>query len=402
MRKVKSSAFFISGELLGKIAPFALLPLLTRYLGVEAFGELSIYQAYITIIMIVVGLSQDKFILTSYYRDSASASEGLFPTVVLYVLLNVSFLLTLAFVYESKGLVVISISAGVQTLFFSSLIYLQCLNRYLLYFWVCIFQGVGGVLVTIFVFENIGVGVFERLWVVVLVNAICVCLILLFIYIKPNTMLITNIKWHLKKLLAFGGGLLVYQISVVSKGQLDRLIVADLFDKEAVGLYALTVQLSMALIVILMAINKVLTPIYYSYIKEGRMTSEKIKLFFTVALAIAPIPAAVVYLIPASTFPFVFGQEYDGVSGILVRLLLGVGLMIPYMLLLNTLLYYSMNKYISVVSMLSAIAYLVSFYLLANIDLLSATYSLAVSNVFIVILFWIKVVRLKPFEVRLI
>jgi|GEM_PF-5745343 len=53
MSLIKDSSIYLIGELSAKCVPFLLLPYLSRKLGVEGFGELSYYQTFLALFVML-------------------------------------------------------------------------------------------------------------------------------------------------------------------------------------------------------------------------------------------------------------------------------------------------------------------------------------------------------------
>ncbi len=58
MKAVKDSVIYLIGELASKSIPFLLLPYFSRKLGVAGYGELSYYQTFAALFVILSGLAK--------------------------------------------------------------------------------------------------------------------------------------------------------------------------------------------------------------------------------------------------------------------------------------------------------------------------------------------------------
>ena len=67
MRILKDSLIYLVGELVSKSLPFLMLPYLTRKLGTEGFGELSLYLTMLSLFGIVIGMSQEGAVTRYFY-----------------------------------------------------------------------------------------------------------------------------------------------------------------------------------------------------------------------------------------------------------------------------------------------------------------------------------------------
>lgn len=397
MAIIKDSAIYVIGELLSKLLPFLMLPYLTRTLGVEGFGELSYYQTLIYLLIIVIGLSQDGAIARYYYRYGnkflpSIVYSGLFFSFITSVLI----ICILPFFYKTELLFVI-LCALFQSLLSAQLAIRQCQKKAISYMILQFVFSFLSVALTIFLFLSIDYFVLNRL-VAMCLASFSVFSYALFIFHKNTVkqkISLTKIKLGFCYILAFGLPLIVHQSSFFVKGQLDRIIIAEKFDYNDLGIYAAAGQLALVFQVVLFAINKAIVPYYYQSIKEKKLLKSKVLSISVLSLFFVPLPALIGWCIPEKVYLLILGQQYGGVKWFTVLFLLGYGLNITYLILVNYLFYYGKTSFISSTTFCSAVLYLIIFLILSSYSLLLLPISILISNVLMVTILFIFVRQLR-------
>lgn len=70
-------------------------------------------------------------------------------------------------------------------------------------------------------------------------------------------------------LFSFGLPLIVHQLSLYSKGQLDRLIIISRFTYEELAIYTAGFQVASVISVVLMSLNKALLPYFFEALSKN-------------------------------------------------------------------------------------------------------------------------------------
>lgn len=374
MKLFKDSLIYLLGELLAKAWPFLLLPYLTRKLGTAGFGELSYFQTICSLLMIVFGLSQDGAVTRYYYVYGQRMLPQLIKAGWFYTALCTLVAFGLAWYQQSLILASVVGAAATQTILGVQLALRQCQKRALSYTAIQLASGVGTSLLTVLFLETTTYFPVAMRFVALLVGNVLVSLVAYYWAkqsLLPTSGSLKTFRLSLAYILAFGLPLLLHHFSGFAKGQFDRLLIFHRFQAAELGIYSAGYQLATILSILLLALNKATVPYFYQALKQGSLKAHQVRRWSWFALALAPLPALAVSMLPERVFLWFLGQQYGGVKYFVVMFLLGFGLTIPYFLLVNFLFYHGQNKRIALISVLSTIVYLVVLAVMAQMRLLN-------------------------------
>ena len=391
MKIINDSAIYLFGEIFSKLIPFLLLPYLTRKLGLEGYGELANIQAYIVLALVFIGLSQDGAI-TRYYYFHGKKSIGLVITSGMILSLMLAFLLVVFSVWvENLIFLYISLASLSQTFLKVQLSLRQCQKRPLDYTAIQMFSGLSTVIVTVLLFEYVEAKFEYRVLAIILAN-FSAFLIGFYLY-RKNEKLKLSFSWKIRKkgflyILTFGFPLIFHQLSFFMKGQLDRILIYEYFTPSELGVYAAGFQLAGIFSVLLMAVNKATVPYLYEGLKKGTINYLIILRWFKLSFLVVAIPGLCAYLIPDFIYQLILGGQFAGAKYYSVVFLFGLGLNVPYLLLVNFLFYHGKNKYIAYSTMSSSVLYVSFIYIFLNMGLKWVPYALFISNLILVLILY--------------
>lgn len=369
MNLLKDSALYLLGELIAKALPFLLLPYLTRKLGATGFGELSYFQTLCSLLIIVFGLSQDGAITRYFYVYGARLLPRIIQAGLLYTVLCSTIALIWAWATQSLILAAVIGAAATQTILGSQLALRQCQKRASAYMVIQIGAGISVSLLTIALLEWSTAHPVAWRFVALIAGNGMVALLAYFMFIRhpqtaPKKFSGSLNTWRAAfgYILAFGTPLLLHHLSGFAKGQLDRILIYQIFSAEQLGVYAAGFQLASILGILLLALNKATVPYFYQALKQGSLNAATIRRYARLSLLIAPLPALTALMLPENLFLWFLGTQYGGVKYFAIIFLLGYGFTIPYYLLVNFLFYQGKNKQIALISALSTLIYLATLF----------------------------------------
>nr|WP_297347959.1 oligosaccharide flippase family protein [uncultured Glaciecola sp.] len=391
MSLVKNSSIYIFGEILAKLLPFLLLPYLTRKLGVDGFGELANAQAYIVLLVVFIGLSQDGAV-ARYFYFYGKRSIGLIVSCGLVLSLLFALPLIVFSLYTHNLIVLyIALAALSQVILKVQLSLRQCQKKAFEYTCIQVFSGVFTVAITIFLFETLKATYANRVLAIVIANFLTFFLGLYFY--AQTTKLKLNFCWRIRRkgftyIFMFGFPLVFHQLSFFMKGQLDRILIHENFTPAELGMYAAGFQLASILSILIMAINKAIVPFIYEGFKKKEINFLNVISWFHLSFLFIGLPALFAFLIPESVYQMILGDEFVGSKFYTVLFLLGLGLNIPYLLLVNFLFYHGENKKIAFSTICSSVIHVFFVYLFLQIGLDWIPVSLFLSNIILIIILY--------------
>lgn len=393
MKVLKDSFIYLTGELFAKSLPFLMLPYLTRKLGPEGFGELSFYLTWLALFGIFIGLSQEGAIARYYYFYGTKALNIVVKAGYIYNLLISSILLLGCWIFNAEIIAYIVLATMFQSFVNVQLALRQCQKQPIKYIIIQIILSLSTVIFTVAALEFFkNELVLYRILAIVCANGLTFVVASMVLgdlfSSKNNRVTIQRLKLGLLYIFSFGLPLILHQSSFFIKGQLDRLFIYDIYSKAELGIYSAGVQIAAVLPILLMALNKAFLPYYYQGLKENNLSIDRIKLYAIYSFPLAVIPALVGWLLPEKIYIWFLGDSYLGVKYYIVMYLLGYGMSLPYLILVNYFFYNAKNMLISKMTLASSIIYVLFlwFFSAQSIDLIP--YALLVSNVVLIFILW--------------
>lgn len=363
MKVIKDSFIYLIGELISRSIPFLLLPYLSRKLGVEGFGELSYYQTFSVLFFIIVSLSQEGAITRYFYTYGKRSLNLALSVGYSYTLFSSLTIFIGCWIAQSEILFYLALSAMLQSFLGVQLSIRQCQKQPISYTIIQFGSSLFSVLFTILLLEIYSTELVEKRILAILFSNLTTFLIAYGFYSKKNKTKhysIRQYKLALSYLLGFGIPLILHNISLFLKGQLDRIFIFHQFNQSDLGLYAMGAQISAILMIILQAINKAAIPYFFEGLKHKRITLSQIYKWTILSLLIVPIPTLIMLIIPESFIVWLLGNQFIGTKHYIVLFLFSTGSIIPYFILVNYLFYYGKNKLISICSVISTCIYIIS------------------------------------------
>lgn len=397
MHILKDSFIYLAGELFAKSLPFLMLPYLTRKLGPEGFGELSYYLTWLALFGIFVGLSQEGAVTRYFYFYGKKALNIIVMAGYLYnVFISVILLLGCWF-FQAEIMAYIVLATMFQSFVNVQLALRQCQKQSLKYITIQIILSLLNVVFTVAALEYFSEClVAYRILAIVLANTLTffiASVVLGNLFSNANKLTIARLKLGVLYLFSFGIPLILHQSSFFIKGQLDRLFIYELYSRAELGIYSAGVQVAAVLPVVFMALNKAVVPYYYQGLKDNTLSVGEIKKYALWCLPIGIAPALIGFLLPESLYVWFLGSAYAGSKYYVVMYLVGYGLTLPYLILVNYLFFYAQNKLIASVTFLSSICYVVLMVVFGRYSIECIPYALILSNILMVILLFAIVNR---------
>ncbi len=392
MRILKDSMIYLVGELIAKSLPFLMLPYLTRKLGTEGFGELSFYLTMLSLFGIVIGMSQEGAVTRYFYFYGKRGLHNIIKVGYLYNLVISLALLLACWIFNAEILAYIVIATTFQSFLNVLLATQQCQKKPWSYISIQLLLSLSNVVYTILALEWFYTDqVRNRILAIVLANTTTFLIVILFN--QKSIQLSKTISWlRLKQsslyVFSFGIPLILHQSSFFVKGQLDRIFIYKNFSISELGIYSAGVQIASALPVIFMALNKAIVPYYYENLRIKKLTTDKIKKYVLYSIPICIFPSILALILPNAAYTWFLGNHFGQSHYYVIFYLLGFGLNLPYLLLVNYFFYHGKNTLISKFTIFSSFIYLILLALLTQLSLKYVPSALIVSNIILIVLLW--------------
>ncbi|MDY7209718.1 oligosaccharide flippase family protein, partial [Acinetobacter baumannii] len=373
MRVLKDSFIYLIGELFAKSLPFLMLPYLTRKLGPDGFGELSYYLTMLSLFGIFVGLSQDGAVTRYFYFYGKKALNTVVKAGYLFNIAISTLLLLGCWWFKAEIMAYVVLATMFQSFVNVQLALRQCQKQPLKYITIQIILSLTNVLFTVAALEYFSQDlVAYRILAIVIANMttfLIASLVLGDLFRDDYRFTWQRLRLGLFYIFSFGLPLILHQSSFFIKGQLDRIFIYQQYSKVELGIYSAGVQIAAVLPIVLMALNKAIVPYYYQGLKDNSLSISKIKKYTLFSLPLSILPAVVGWLLPEQVYLWFLGPSYIGSKYYVVMYLIGFGVNLPYLILVNYLFYYAKNKLISITTFFSSLIYLVILSITTNISI---------------------------------
>ncbi len=385
MAIVKDSIIYVAGEVFSKLLPFLLLPYLARKLGVEEYGELANALAYVAILYVIISLGQQGVITRYFYRYGKRGIQRLLTVCYLYSTIVVIVLCFFSTYTEYGAIANLSIAAFVQGILSVQLSLKQCQRKALQYSLIQVVNGLITAFVVFIGFEFYDVGHLHYINSIIISGAISLFLLCLFDTKKLikffgcfrfDKFFTFNIYFF-----SFGLPLTFHLFANVIKSHFDKIIIYNQFSASDLGIYSAGYQLAAVYYLFILSVNRAVVPYMYSALKQKSLTYKSIIKYFHISLFLFFVPSLFVFFIPEVVFDFVFGADFGGAKIFTVIFLLGFGLSVPYLLLVNLLFYYGKNGAVAICTFSSTLVYLFLVFIFSKISIDIIPLSLFVSNI---------------------
>ncbi len=330
----KDSVVYITGEILSKLMPFLLIPYLSRKLGTEGYGQLSYYQTYLMLFIVVIGLTQEGAVARYFYVYGKRGIDLILRTGYVYAIILGLVIFSVCWLLDSSILMYISIASVLRVFVNVQLSIWQCKKRPLTYTFIQFLLTLTSVVFTIAFFELSNNLLVEKYFIALLLGNLIVFFIAYFLYRrdikKMRNFSLSNYKTALLYLFSFGVPLLLHNVSGLIKGQADRFL------------------------------------IYHKALRKQKITLKNIHLWALYSLLFVPVAILVVSLIPESLFLWILGDEFVGVKNYFRLFVISSVLIVPYLLWVNYLFYSGKTKEIGLISIASTGIYMLFLFLLLD------------------------------------
>lgn len=410
MSFAKNTYVYLFSNILNAAIPFILLPILTRYLSPDEYGQIAMFQTMLTGIGAFIGLNTVGAANRKFYDDNLSLNETrMFNGSCLQILIFTLFIATVA-AMVAEGFLANFLSIPSEWLYLALLVS-SC--TFLINFRLGQWQvrksatkygllQVGNsilnmslTLILIVFYDEGAKGRIDAL----LYAGVMSATIAIFLLYKDQLVSLRSInKGHIKEALNFGMPLVPHVFGAFLLTAADRFVINDRLGLADAGIYMVAVQVSMALTIVFDAINKAYVPWLFERLKRN---DEKEKLvivkntyiYFLCVLSLA----AVSFFIGPAMIILVVGDEYQAAGRIIGWLCLGQVFGGMYLMVTNYIFYAKKTGRLSLVTIGSGLLNLLTMLVLVNyLGIEGAAISFALSKMIQFLLTWLLASKSTP------
>lgn len=397
------TVIYLISNVINAAIPFALLPVLTRYLSPEQYGEVAMFQTLLGALAAFVGLSMHGAAGRKFYDSNLGNNELkefvgsclqillITTAIVLFVLLLISSQLTEWLGLESRWVFLALITTACTVVFQIRLSQWQVRKQASKYGVAQIVKSVFNVaislgLVVVLMQGSVG-RMSAQVWTATIFAIVAIGLLkrddlLCFFVWRPA---------YIREILRFGVPLIPHVGGMFLLVSVDRFVINSELGLAKAGIYMIAVQFSAALSLIFDAVNKAFVPWLFERLKRDDATEKASIVKITYAwYAFILSCAALAFLIGAEIVTLIAGQPYAQAGEIIGWLVLGQVFGGMYLMVTNYIFYSKRTGLLSLVTIFSGILNVVLLIvLIGQFGLKGAAYAFCIAMGIRFLLTWV-------------
>jgi O-antigen/teichoic acid export membrane protein len=404
---LNNAFIYLFTGILNKAIPFLLLPVLTRYLTVEDYGTLSIFQVLLSFVIPIVGMNMQSNITRNYSkktRDETALLIGNLMLVLLFAVLlvevSLGVLLTLQgtfFGISSFWILLLPFVAGLSIVNQFNMTILRNQERATMFGMFQIVNTLINLTVSILLIVGLGFG-WEGRGLGVFIAAFCLGFVSL-IFIRRQKLVIFSVRQDLiNEILRLSIPLIPHGVGGVVIGLSDRLFIDQMVNKEAVGLYAVGYTFGMVVNLCVDSFSQAWSPWFHKKMNNTDNNTKKRIVSFTYLYFVSILLIAlIITYVSKIVFPFFIDLKFDAATGFIVWIAVGYAFRGMYTMMFPYLIFKANTRFIGFVTGFTAFINIILNYFLISINgEVGAAQATLIAWFSMFILTWIYAAKICP------
>lgn len=377
---LSGSAVYLFSNILAAAIPFALLPILTRYLTPAEYGKVAIFQTLLAGLGAFIGISAQGAAGVKYFDEHLSKPElkyfigncflVLAATTAVALLVAVIFRQPLSdwLALETQWLllsVVVSSATFIVTMRMGQWQVRKQAKNYGAF---QVSQSLINILLSLLLVVYFLQGAAGRIWVLSLMP-LAYAVLALYLFHKDDLLGFSWRPAYLREILAFGVPLIPHSVGYFLLSSVDRFVINDKLGLAQVGIYMVAVQLVSAMGLVFDAINNAYVPWLFERLKRNQIEERRQIVRWTYAYCIALLGVvAVVFVIGPPLLILITGEKYSPAASVIGWLAMGQAFHGMYLMVTNYIFYSKKTGLLSLSTITSGVInvgllmVLISFY----------------------------------------
>lgn len=329
------SATYLLSNLLTAAIPFALLPILTRYLLPAQYGQVAIYQALLLGLVAFIGLTANGAAGVKYYESDVSADELKFYIGSCFVILAattaLALLVVVVFVTPITGLL------GLRPRWLFLSVFVACgtftvtmrqtqwqirkqASKYGLF---QVSQSLINMLVSLVLVIGFLQGAAGRI-LGLSIAPLCFAVVAAYLLYRDGLLAFTWRPAHLRDIIGYGVPLIPHSVGYFFLASVDRFVINTKLGPSQVGVYMAAAQLASGLGLVFDAINNAYVPWLFERLKRNQAEEKRqiVRWTYLYFLILAGTVVLAFTLAP-SVVMLVAGEKYAAGTHVIGLLVLG-------------------------------------------------------------------------------
>ncbi|MFQ2622382.1 lipopolysaccharide biosynthesis protein [Aeromonas caviae] len=359
---LRNSTIYLASNILNALVPFLLLPILTRYLTPDEYGQIAMFQTLITGLAALTGLNAVGAANRKFYDKHDASALALFNGTCLHILLLSSLTLGVVCFFLSAELsqwLNIPTSWVYFALVISSANFIiqfrlgqwQIRERAVSFGVMQVSQSVLVLILSLALIIGFQQGAAGRVDALMATSVVYAVLGLLLLYRDRLLVLLPLKKAFFKEALSFGVPLVPHVVGIFLLSSIDRFFINRQLGVAEAGIYMLGVQLSLGMAVVFDAINKALVPWLFRTLSDNNPHQlQRLVKFTYLFFAIVSGLGALSFIVGPWVVTWVAGAEYQRATTVIGWLCLGQAFGGMYLMVTNYLFFYKKTMLLSLVT----------------------------------------------------
>lgn len=356
-----SAVLYTLANFVNKLIPFILLPLLTRYLSVEEYGIVTMFNATASFLIPLVGMSIPTAIIRRLAdRENNSSSEYVFNCLMIALIATMVVAAVMLFAHDS-----VSVFTGVP----GDLLVFECLytiatvicqavqsvmqirEKVRLYAVFTNVDTLSNALLSVALIVGLNMGLDGRIFGLVISKS--VLSIVGLVYLKKSIGLSPkiNVEHIREELFEFGFPLIPTQIKTTVLTYTDKIFLTNLVSVGATGVYTVADQFASPISFLVQSFNLAFVPWLFKKLADGNEAVNR-KIVKLTYCYFAVVPLFSILWAWASTYliGWIAGESYAGATDYVMYLSIAYAFSGMHMMVVNYIYYAKKVKLYSLVT----------------------------------------------------
>lgn len=359
---LRNSTIYLASNILNALVPFLLLPILTRYLTPDEYGQIAMFQTLITGLAALTGLNAVGAANRKFYDKHDGSALALFNGTCLHILLLSSLTLGVVCFFLSTELsqwLNIPTTWVYFALVISSANFIiqfrlgqwQIRERAVSFGVMQVSQSVLVLILSLALIVGYQQGASGRVDAMMATSVVYAGLGLLLLYRDRLLVLLPLKKALFKEVLSFGVPLVPHVVGIFLLSSIDRFFINQQLGVAEAGIYMLAVQLSLGMAVVFDAINKALVPWLFRTLSDNNPQQlQRLVKFTYLFFVIVSGLGAISFIVGPWVVTWVAGAEYQRATTVIGWLCLGQAFGGMYLMVTNYLFFHKKTMLLSLVT----------------------------------------------------
>jgi O-antigen/teichoic acid export membrane protein len=363
-------------DILNSAAPFALLPILTRYLSPSEYGVIAMFAVLQQLFAAFVGLNTHGAVTVYFFRIDHTPFK-LFVGNILFILLGSStavLLISVLFLNQLNAvtevpriwILLAAVSAATQFVTTINLTLWQAEENPRAFGLYQLLQTLVNVTVSLLLVVALGLGADGRLAGILVATVVLGTLSVWILLHRGYVVLRWNSEMVVRAL-RFGIPLLPHALAGIVKRGADRFLITALVGLQATGPYAAAQQVGSAIGLLALAFNKAYSPYLFRALKSIDDRRKQTIVRYTYVYFLLILLFAIL-LGTASTLwlSVLLGPNFDDAAPLVIWIAVAFAFDGMYYAVVNFIFYESRTEILTIVTTVGALFHIALCYLLIN------------------------------------